>query len=286
MNQNQLKDTLNDIQINAEMQKRLIAKCQKRKEKPMNKMMKRIRKPLIAATAAVMLVSISFTAYGQGLFNEIKNFFIGSNAQYIVVEYPDSYPIPEELRGKLFDSDGNEMTVFTGEDTLHNADGEEVRVYNDDNGNLSVLTVEEYNNIEPQIKYVEFNDLTEGSVFFISDFLNPGYLPDGYSFKNVEFFAASKDELSIAGSKYMNIRYSNGTDDILCMLRFMDEETAFVSTSDGDADTYEELKINGHDAVIYKGRSLDIQIGDVMYSYFSFENISADELIKIAESLE
>jgi len=282
MNQKQLKDTLNDVHIKHEMQKRLIAECQKREENTM----KRIKKPLIAVTTAVMLVCISFTAYGQGFYNIIKNIFIGNHAQYTITEYPDSYPMPEELRGKLFDSDGNEMMAIPQEDTLHNANGEEVRIYRDDYGNFSVLTVEEYNNIEPQTKYVEFYDLTEGSGFFISDILNPSYLPDGYSFKNVAFFATSKDELSAASSKYMNIRYSNGTDDILCMLRFMDEETAFASMSDGDADAYEEIKINGHDAVIYKGRTLDIQVGDVMYSYFSYENISADELVKIAESLE
>jgi len=282
MNQNQLKDTLNDVHIKDGMQMRLIAKCQKKEENAM----KRIKKPLIAATAAVMLICISFTTYGQGFFNVVRHIFIGSHAQYIVAEYPNSYPVPEELRGQLFDSDGNEMKAFNQGDKLHNADGEEALIYNDGYGNFSVLTVEELNSIEREIKYVEFHNLTEGSSFFISDILNPDYLPDGYSFKNIEFYADSEDELHAADNKYMNINYSNGTDDILCMLRFMDEETAFSFVDHGDAEAYKEIKINGHDAIIYKGRMLNIQIGDVMYSYFSNENISADELIKIAESLK
>jgi hypothetical protein len=278
MDMNQLKDILNDINIKDDMQKRLITKL---KTKGDINYMRKPRIKWVTVAAAALIVCLSATAYAQGFFTVIKDFFIGNHAQYIEVEYPESFPLPSELSGKLYDENGLELTAFTKEKAFYNASGDEVRIVHDGQGNFSVLTIEEYMKKESKIQYIEFYSLEDGASNFISDIATLSYLPDGFSFSKVEFLS---EAIKNGASKYMDIYYSNGVVDIKCTLRYMDEETAFESISDTPI---EELKINGHDVVVH-GNTLSIQIGNVLYTFYAGDALYVDtgELIKIAESME
>lgn len=136
-------------------------------------------------------------------------------------------------------------------------------------------------NSEPAWQQLEFYDLKEGLSYFTDEILMPEYLPEGYSFEKISF---SDNCLNENGkTKIMDIFYSNGDNgSILCMIRFMDEETAFTGRRGYEP---EEISINGHRAAII-GFSLHIQIRDVLYEFFpGSADIGVDELIKIAETL-
>jgi hypothetical protein len=133
---------------------------------------------------------------------------------------------------------------------------------------------------------VVFRDLNEGRSYFICDTLMPAYLPEGYVFDRIGYATESAEEFAATRkgtSKYMNVYYNDGKNEIYSQVRYMDEDTAFGhSTASPDMKT---ITINGHHAVL-AGKSLDILIGDVMYMFRANDQLSVDELVKMAKSLQ
>lgn len=265
---------------NLEILKTKLLNIDKERDSTMNK---KIRKPIALVAVVASLLCLSMVVYGQELVRIIKTVTLGNYAQYNVVDdLRDTNPLPENLVGQLFDKDGKVLTSYPKKTAMYDVNGQEMRVYID--GEVAkIATVEEYEKMH-DFKTVDFYDIKEAQSYFICDILMPTYLPNGYSFKNISFYADSKEKLSTeeGANKYMNVYYSNGKDEIYSQVRYMDEETAFGSSA---SETIQKTKINGHDVVI-DGNGLDIQIGDVMYMFFANENLNVDELVKIAESLK
>jgi hypothetical protein len=113
----------------------------------------------------------------------------------------------------------------------------------------------------------------------------PAYLPAGFAFHRVSYYGESQAEVKARGGaeKHMNVYFTNGSAEIKMSLLYMDEDTAFIATMTNT--DMQEIKIDGHVAVV-KNKSLDMLVGDVLYTFYSDDNVSMDELIKAAESLE
>ncbi|GHU51476.1 hypothetical protein AGMMS49975_04990 [Clostridia bacterium] len=118
--------------------------------------------------------------------------------------------------------------------------------------------------------------------YFITEALLPSYLPSGYAFDAIEYFGdpTKSDDPNV--NKFMNLHYKNGDDEIIVMVRYMDESTAFEFVSNGDVT---KIDINGNEAV-QTANKLDIEINGVMYMLYGNDSVGADELVKIAQSLE
>ena len=159
-------------------------------------------------------------------------------------------------------------------------------------GNASFIDSEELEELaeqdttQEQYEYLDFEevyfyDLEEGRSHFICDVLMPSYLPEGYEFESISY-SAENGSLAVDANKYMFLVYSNGTNKFISQIRYMDDETGFVTALTEDT---QEIKINGHDGITF-GNVLMVSIDEVMYMYFANEHLTIDELIKIAESLE
>lgn len=250
----------------------------------MNK--KTSKKLITAASLAAILILTSSTVYATGLNKVIKTFVLGEHSTHIQEEAVDKIPVPSELKGKLFDKNGKQISEINRDTPMYNSDGVQVDIKTKENGEYSLITEEEAlaENKALDANAITFSNLKEGSSHFITDIANPTYLPKGYSFEKVQFDSNSKDDIKEngVGSKYMDIHYSNGAKSFISMIRYMDEETAYISGSDKEI---KEITLNGHKAVVGE-KSVTILIDKVEYAFFTNNSVSIDELIKVAESLK
>ena len=263
------------------LKEKLLHNAEKERE---NNMKKNSKKTIVLVAAVAAVLCLSMAVYGQDLVRIIKTITLGDHANYHVVEdyLPEEAPVPEAIAGQIFDEDGNVLTMLSrNDDAIYNADGQKVKIHSDGN-EMWVMSDEEYK-AEMKARSAEFTDMQEGMSYFICDVAMPTYLPEGYEFDRIGYFASSVAELIATedANKYMNVYYSDGVNEIYEQIRFMDASTAYDSGVNPNAQV---IQINGYDAIVCNG-DLDIQIGDVMYMFFGMGNVSDDELIKIAESL-
>ena len=225
-------------------------------------MNRKMRKPLVFATAASMLLCFFIIAYGRDLIRVVKTIKLGDYAEFQVMGggADDTIYLPEEVE---------KVMEKLSKDGFYEKDG------------FMLSRVASTDNFE----FVKFRDVKEGQSYFICDTLMPTYLPDGYEFDRIEFMAKSVEEFTNSQGgerKYMSVFYSNGENEIYSQVRYMDEETTFGSSGYNDVNTF---TINGHNAVLAEN-SLNILIGNVMYYFRANDQLRVDELIKISESLQ
>lgn len=233
------------------------------------------------ALICILGVTTMRTSFAQELVDKIANFI--SIGHVTVYESPTMYnegeliPVPEELKGKIFDKDGNpiEKVKAGSPETMYTAEGEEISSFESET--LKIVTVaeaeRENNNLVVKDKE-KLNDYTRFEVIL------PKYLPEGYEFDRAEFFRDENDV--VENTKYISLYFTNyKTGEFIYMQqRFADEETAYET----GGQKVEQLKINGADAILYDN-SLDWEDNGVIYM-LNGRGISRGELIKTAESFK
>jgi len=247
---------------------------------PMNQTQKRhFKRSSIIAIAACLTLALSVSALAF-----VHYLSLGENAIYIVEPREAVNPedaIPEELRGLLYDADGNLIETFGDiQDSFYNADGESVMVTNDDSGKLSIVTMEEETAKTEKISTL-FDSLEDAQTYLAFDAKSPSYVPAEYVLEGYRVFN-DEDGKPAQDSKYLSIYYfgNNGVNDcIYIQARLMDEETSFES----DVGSVEKITINGYEAIATRS-NVDILIGDVMYMIHA-NKLPQNEVIEMAESL-
>lgn len=235
----------------------------------------------VASFALICILGISGmrTSFAQELVDKIVSFI--SISHVTVYEEPiynegDIIQVPEELKGKIFDQEGNPILEFAAgiPKTLYTSDGEEIdRIATD---TLKIITVAEAKK-EDNLIVSDTKRLNDYTCFEV---ILPTYLPKGYEFDRAEFF---KDENGVVeNSKYISLFFKNmGTKEYIYMQqRFADKETAY----EAGGKKIEQLSINGADAILYDN-NLDWEDNGVIYA-LSGRGISREELIKVAESFK
>ena len=207
---------------------------------------------VVAAAVAVMLV-FSTAAFGQGIVRYVRTAMLGDHAVFIT---PGEGEITEAERQRIIDE--NQELI--------------------DAGTVSVTTSDTWEKPD----WLTYADAEEGKSHFITDALLPAYVPEGYEFSNIFYYVESMEDLQEYGANmYMGAVYAGPGGEISMQIRFMNEETGFVSSATADM---QKIKINGHEAVLDKN-TLDLLIGDVMYMFYGNHNAGSAELVKMAESL-
>ncbi|WZL73412.1 DUF4367 domain-containing protein [Clostridiaceae bacterium 35-E11] len=239
----------------------------------------------VASIALVCLLgfSITQTSFGHNMIDKVLR-TISLGHITISEEAPierEPMPVPEELKGRIFDQDGNEIHEFTMEHTqIFTADGEEIAHINRETG--EIITVEERKK-QKESDTLVVKDPDQLSNYTRFKVILPDYLPRGYRFDRAGLF---KDESGVVpeNSKYIELFFTNDeTGEYMYMQqRFADEETAYSTGSD----QVEALKINGVDAVFYGGKNIDWEYNGVIYMLSGRGVVSREELIKIAESIK
>ena len=79
------------------------------------KQRKQYKKPAIAAACALLIATLPFTSFGGGIVNTVKQ-VVSPSGRIVVNEEdevtidPEKMPLPDYLKGKIFDQNGNEIT--------------------------------------------------------------------------------------------------------------------------------------------------------------------------------
>jgi len=228
---------------------------------------------------------------GDNIFRVIKEVFVGEHAKYVVSEQvrkPD-LTIPDELKGKLYDKEGNVLEQFPENGEIYNQNGEQLMLstmtYDDGNGGFitkyEALTREEYDE-RRNSETTTTTNLEEAKPYLAFDFSLPGYMPEGYAFDRIQLFNDESGK-PVKNCEYAQVYFSNGDHDkdIYLQLRLMNEETAYEAA----IGNVEEIEVNGNKGVMGEG-SMDIEIDGVMYMFrASASGIGNDQLIKMAESI-
>ncbi|MNO38397.1 hypothetical protein D3C76_284990 [compost metagenome] len=243
----------------------------------------KLRRPavILATLLVVGTLSITFVqpSFAQELLSKVLQTI---NLGHIVaheVEYSEDYNvIPDELKGKIYDRNGNALVTLGAAqkaDDLYNADGEKIIAF--ENGRLVTQSEKDQEKAELMI----VRDSSKLNEYTLFDVGLPEYLPAGYIFDRAEFYKDSNGE--VMNSKYINLYFVNeATNEKISMQqRYADEETAYEMSTDG---TIEKVKINGVDAVLVNGKGLDWEANGVLYGVTS-ASLDKDDLVKVAASI-
>lgn len=248
------------------------------------------KKPAVAVASIALGVTLfAQTAIAKDFTQKIKEIFsiAGGNINIIqeeAVERPDGVPVPESLKGQLFDSEGNEVKAFTDELTeLYTQSGEKIAYLGNDENNEMVIVTEAQEAAEKDETTLTLTDANKRNDYTAFDVKLPEYLPDGYKFDRIELY---KDENGkVENSKYISIFYTNESNGeyIFMQQRLSDEETGFTTGTDG---TVERARVNGAEALIMDDQSIDWEANGVLYHITSRGAFGKDDLLKMAESIK
>ena len=246
-------------------------------------------KVVYSLAACVAIVAVAGTAFASGyLDNVIKTLSTGHN-QFIQTDASAPDELPDELKGKIFDENGNAVEYLYKEDigNIYDENGERINDVNlvsmyeeATDGSVEVYSVTDDGDAEAFTQNYATIDEAQAEAEF--DIKTPEYLPEGYSLSRT--YAYENEDGSVSG-KYRNIEYKNEDgDEIIVMERLIDDTTAYTYSTDG---TVEETTINGRTAAITDGNCIDWETEDgVSVSINGGHSLSVDELIKIAESVK
>ena len=234
------------------------------------------------ALVCVLGFSLMQTSFAQGVVDKIVRTISLGHITILQSEPSEmkSCPVPDELKGKIFDKDGKPLKVLSKEhpEEIYTADGEEIACI-DSNGEIITVAEAKKMSEEQTLVVKDPNELNNYTCF---DVKLPSYLPEGYKFTEAEFF---KDENGVVeNAKIIGLYFANEKTGkfIYMQQRLAVEEAGYVT----GAAKVEELKINGVDAVLYGDSNLDWEYNGVIYMLVGRGEIAKDELIKIAESIK
>lgn len=228
--------------------------------------------------ACIVTIALSQTSFAQNFVEKIIKSI--SLEHVTVIEYEEgpeveSMPVPEKLKGKLFDKNGILIEAFTREiDKLYTADGEEIDDFDMKTGEITTVS-------QAKEKVLEVKDANELNKYTCFNVILPSYLPEGYKFDRAEF---NKNEAGVVkDSSYISLYFTNEKTGkyIYMQQRFASE--GMKSASDGN--NIERIKINGVDAILSDGKEINWETSDVIY-FLTSKSIKTNELIKIAESIK
>ncbi len=247
----------------------------------MNRTKKLKRISVTAATVAVLVVTFMQTTFAQEVLEKVKNTISLGHITAIQVERPEvkEYQIPDELKGKIFDKDGNVLEVIKEENAgeVYAANGE--KIVGNVNGEIVTESQKGKNDKERKLIVKDSEKLNDYTCFKV---ILPESLPDGFKFDRAEFYKDNAGKVS--KTKYIDLFFTNETTEknFFMQQRFADEETAFELSTYGDM---EKVKINNVDAVIHD-TSIDWEYNGVLYSLIGKGELDKNELIKMAESIK
>jgi len=229
---------------------------------------KRIRKPLAIAAIVAVMLSTSAMVFGAEIVNHVRTTMLGQHVTFVT--------IPES-------SDGERVALTTDSDgemqlELRHIDDEELQAMIDA-GEVERVVIDSF--AEPN--WLTFTNIEEGRSHFVyENVMLPTYVPNGFVFDRIFYFVETLEELEQYGANfYMGVVFSNGTDEIRMQIRYMTDDSGFVTTVGPDMRT---MEINGHEAVL-DSSMLSLLVDDVLYMFLGMGILDDAEMIAMAESL-
>ena len=240
-----------------------------------NKQRKQYKKPAIAAACALLIATLPFTSFGGGIVNTVKQ-AVSPSGRIVVNEdklavNPKDVPFPEELKGKVFDKEGNEITdfeVLKNAEHVYSKDGREIvgSDYDEATGEVTFAYAGEAN---PAADKAPVDVIAKKLSF------NPLVFSDKYNYVESEIFA---DPGTL--SDYVSFTYEKDGKTIYLNERVSSPENAYETGGEGKI---YEVNVDGV-KVIIQGRDADFERDGLLVS-ISAEGADKDDLIAMVKDL-
>lgn len=242
-----------------------------------NKQKKQYKKPAIAAACALLIATLPFTSFGGGIVNTVRQ-AVSPSGRIVVNEEdevtidPEKMPLPDYLKGKIFDQNGNEITnckPLAEEEALYSEDGREI-VHTDYNANTGEVTFEYADEVKESTgDKAPVKEIAKKLSF------NPLVFSDKYNYVESEVFA---DPGTL--SDYVSFTYEKDGKTIHLHERISSPETAYETGGEGKI---YEVNVNGV-KVIIQGHSADFERDGLLVSV-SAGGADKDDLIAMVKDL-
>ncbi|MEJ8786495.1 hypothetical protein [Peptoniphilus sp. HCN-40583] len=240
-----------------------------------NKQKKQYKKPAIAAACALLIATLPFTSFGGGIVNTVRQAVSPSGRIVVNEDEPAvAIPFPEELKGKVFDKEGNEITdfeVLKKAEHVYSKDGREIVGSNYDEATRTGEVTFEY---ADEVKK-DTGDKAPVDVIAKKLNFNPLVFSDKYNYVESEIFA---DPGTL--SDYVSFTYEKDGKTIHLHERISSPETAYETGGEGKI---YEVNVNGV-KVIIQGRDADFERDGLLVS-ISAEGADKDDLIAMVKDL-
>ncbi|MVB11302.1 hypothetical protein CAFE_20120 [Caprobacter fermentans] len=214
-----------------------------------------------AAACLVCLIGFSQTAFAKTAVSGIlQTINLGHNIVY--QEDPNAEPSNPEI----YDKNGNLITSMP--------EGKSVDIYDKSGKKLGTIS-----NGDQSDNRVTEKDLSKATAQLSFQPLLPAAMPSGYSFDCAKLYSDENGKIS---GDYIDLYYKNGKKQIFVQERSNTPEngTATAGTN------VKQLKINGHDAALVDGGSIEWEAGKASVFIATQKNISEQDLISFAESFQ
>ncbi|MFR6437556.1 MAG: hypothetical protein ACLUOC_06600 [Peptoniphilaceae bacterium] len=241
------------------------------------KQKKQYKKPAIAAACALLIATLPFTSFGGGIVNTVRQ-AVSPSGRIVVNEEdevtidPEKMPLPDYLKGKIFDQNGNEITnckPLAEEEALYSKDGREI-VHTDYNANTGEVTFEYADEVKKDTgDKAPVKEIAKKLSF------NPLVFSDKYNYVESEIFA---DPGTL--SDYVAFTYEKDGKTIYLNERISSPETAYETGGEGKI---YEVNVDGV-KVIIQGRDADFERDGLLVS-ISAEGADKDDLIAMVKDL-
>lgn len=187
---------------------------------------------------------------------------------------------PEELRGKIFDQDGNPVeSYFIPARAIFTASGEPIANITWDN---KIITKKEQEALDKEEKSRQFNvkTLAEMNQYALFDVKFPEYLPEGFTLDRGQFY---KGEEGVNGN-YLILYFGSEKKGkrISIHMAYANEENAYEVSTSGKM---EQVKVNGIDAVMMNERNVHWEAHGVLYT-LNTRGLKRSQVLRIAESIK
>lgn len=240
-----------------------------------NKQRKQYKKPAIAAACALLIATLPFTSFGGGIVNTVKQVVSPSGRIVVNEDEPAvAIPFPEELKGKVFDKEGNEITdleVLKNAEHVYSKDGREIVGSNYDEATRTGEVTFEY---ADEVKK-DTGDKAPVDVIAKKLNFNPLVFSEKYNYVESEIFA---DPGTL--SDYVAFTYEKDGKTIYLNERISSPETAYETGGEGKI---YEVNVDGV-KVIIQGRDADFERDGLLVSV-SAEGADKDDLIAMVKDL-
>ena len=259
--------------------KNLYATDEKDKQEVYVKMKKKQRKqykiPAIAAACALLIATLPFTSFGGGIVNTVRQAVSPSGRIVVDEDEPAvAIPFPEELKGKVFDKEGKEITdleVLKKAEHVYSKDGREIVGSNYDDATRTGEVTFEY---ADEVKK-DTGDKAPVEEIAKKLSFNPLVFSDKYKYVESEIFA---DPGTL--SDYVAFTYEKDGKTIYIDERVSSPENAYETGGEGKI---YEVNVDGV-KVIIQGRDADFERDGLLVS-ISAEGADKDDLIAMVKDL-
>lgn len=279
------------------MRERFLENLEKYEEEKKIDSHKKFKKPAVAVASLFIVGILTLqTTFGQNLVQSFIQRISLGNIGAAYLDLCTGEPVPDQCKGKLFDSNGNPIAIMPKTiDELYTDEGEQIIAFvSEEVAKDGILTISGQNEWaktnsvvaaedEAFFKITDADTLSQYTFFEVE---MPNYLPKGYAFDYAKLYPEKPGERleDIKERKIITLYFTEQGKDghIFMQQRFNCEETA-AEVAAGEKPI--KIDINGNPGIMYDN-AIDWTTEKVNYMLMDCGSLGREECLKIARSIK